>query len=123
MKTLLLIGSGGFLGSVLRYLISQYIQLRYLADFPYGTFVVNVAGCFIIGTLFGFSEKGVLSDEWRMFLATGICGGFTTFSAFSNETMVLMRDGQVFIALVYVAASISIGLAATFAGMAAARMF
>lgn len=123
MKTAFIIGMGGFIGSVLRYITSQFIQLKYLSDFPYGTFAVNIIGCFTIGLLFAFSQKGYLPDEWRLFLATGICGGFTTFSAFSNESLVLMREGQVFIALTYIAGSVLIGVAATFAGMSLARLF
>jgi len=123
MKVMLLIGTGGFIGSVLRYLASQYIQVRHLTSFPYGTLTVNVVGCFLIGLLFGLTLKGNLSSEWRMFLATGVCGGFTTFSAFSNETIELMREEQVLIAIAYVFASVLLGLSATFIGIALTKLF
>ncbi len=122
MKTMLIIGMGGFIGSVLRYMTTQFIQLKYLTNFPYGTLAVNVAGCFIIGVLFGLSLSGKITSQWRMFLATGICGGFTTFSAFSQETVMLMREEQVFLALLYITSSVLIGLAATFMGIALARL-
>lgn len=122
MKILALIGAGGFIGSILRYLIARFIQDKVFSFFPFGTLGVNVTGCFIIGVLFTLTEKGSLTSEWRLFLATGICGGFTTFSAFSNETIGLLRDGQMLPAFLYVAASILFGLAATFAGMALPKL-
>ncbi len=118
MRILLLIGAGGFIGSALRYLASQFIQNKFLSAFPFGTFGVNVLGCFAIGLIFALAEKGNLSAEWRLFLATGICGGFTTFSAFSIETISLMKDGQLAPAFIYIVASVALGLAATFLGIA-----
>ena len=116
-----MIGVGGFIGSILRYLLAQFVQGRFLSAFPFGTLVVNIIGCFVIGLIYGASEKGALSAEWRLFLATGICGGFTTFSAFSNETVALLRGGQALYAAAYVTASILIGLAATFTAISLAR--
>jgi CrcB protein len=116
MKLLLIIGAGSFLGGIMRYLFSLMIQSRILSTFPYGTLSVNLIGCFVIGVVFALSEKTNMSGEWRMFLATGICGGFTTFSAFSHETFGLLRDGQFFSAGMYVAASVILGLVATFLG-------
>ena len=123
MKVLFLIGTGGFIGSVLRYLTSQAIQGKLLSTFPFGTLGVNIIGCFIIGVVFELSEKVNLSSEWRLFLATGICGGFTTFSAFSTETLSLLRDGQMLPAFLYISASILLGLAATFSGIALPKLF
>jgi CrcB protein len=81
-KQLLLVGFGGFIGSVGRYLLSGLITKGFPNSFPIGTFTVNVLGCLIIGVIYGISERfGWLTQEWRLFLATGICGGFTTFSA------------------------------------------
>lgn len=117
MKLLILIGAGSFIGGICRYLSTQFIQNKFLSAFPYGTLWVNVTGCFIIGLIFGLSEKANLPAEWRLFLATGFCGGFTTFSAFSNETLALLRDGQFWSAAWYVAASVFLGLLATFAGI------
>jgi fluoride exporter len=121
MRIILLIGTGGFIGSVFRYLLAQFVQGKFLSAFPFGTMAVNIIGCFLIGLIFGASEKGVLNQEWRLFLATGICGGFTTFSSFSNETVALLRGGQTWYAFSYVAASLIIGLAATFAAIALSK--
>ena len=122
MRILLLIGSGGFLGGVSRYLLSQIIQSRSGSAFPFGTLGVNILGCFIIGIVFGLSERGNLSAEWRLFLATGICGGFTTFSAFSNETFAMLHDGQLFHGFIYITASVIIGILATFIGFTLFKM-
>jgi CrcB protein len=116
MQTLLLIGTGGFIGSVLRYLVALLFQNKAFSAFPYGTLTVNVVGCFVIGVVFAFAEKGNLSTDWRLFLATGICGGFTTFSAFSIETVALMKAGQVVPAALYIVASVGLGVAATLLG-------
>ena len=116
MKTLLLIGTGGFIGTVFRYLLSQFIQSKVLSAFPFGTLGVNVLGCFIIGIVFALSERTNMHPEWRLFLATGICGGFTTFSAFTNETFGLLRDGQLWYASIYIIVSVVIGVLSTFIG-------
>jgi CrcB protein len=116
MRILLLIGTGSFIGGVLRYSISQFVQTKFLSAFPFGTLGVNILGCFAIGIVFALSEKTNMSPELRLFLATGICGGFTTFSAFSNETYSLMRDGQLFYASAYITSSVLFGLFATFIG-------
>ncbi|MDO9138686.1 MAG: fluoride efflux transporter CrcB [Lutibacter sp.] len=116
MRILLLIGTGSFIGGVLRYALSQFVQTKFLSAFPFGTLGVNILGCFAIGIVFALSEKTNMSPEMRLFLATGICGGFTTFSAFSNETFSLMRDGQLFYASAYITSSVLFGLLATFIG-------
>ncbi|HEY9169007.1 MAG TPA: fluoride efflux transporter CrcB [Lutibacter sp.] len=116
MRILLLVGTGSFIGGVLRYTLSQIIQTKFLSTFPFGTLGVNILGCFVIGLVFALSEKTNMSPEMRMFLATGICGGFTTFSAFSNETFSLMRDGQLLYASAYITSSVLFGLFATFIG-------
>jgi len=123
MKFLLLVGAGSFIGGVLRYLMTLWVQSRFLSVFPFGTLAVNVVGCFAIGLIFGFAEKTNLATEWRLFLATGICGGFTTFSAFSNETLNLIREEQYAYALIYIVLSVIVGLLATFLGYALARFF
>lgn len=117
MKILLAIGIGSFLGGISRYLLSQFIQTKFLSAFPFGTLAVNILGCLLIGVVFGLSDKGNLSQEWRLFLATGVLGGFTTFSAFSNETVNMLRDGQFWYAAAYIVSSIILGLLATFIGM------
>ena len=126
MKNLFIIGVGGFIGSAARYLLSSWVQDRFInstvAGFPFGTLGVNILGCFIIGLIFGYSVKFDLREEWRFFLITGICGGFTTFSAFSIE-MVKLREGNMMSALSYMSASILLGLSATWAGIMSFRLF
>jgi fluoride exporter len=118
IKTLLLIGSGGFLGSISRYLASRLLQINFPSAFPYGTFFVNISGCFLIGLIYGFSERSsVLTPGWKMFLAVGFCGGFTTFSTFANENLALLRDGDFFHFFIYTGLSVFLGIAATFLGV------
>lgn len=117
MKILLLIGTGSFIGGVSRYLTSMWVQEKFVTPFPYGTLTVNIIGCFIIGLIFGAAERFSVSNEWRLFLATGICGGFTTFSAFSSETLSLLRTGHYPSAFLYVLLSVVLGLIATFIGI------
>ena len=116
MKTTLLIGVGSFIGGAGRYLISKTIQTQILSSFPWGTFAVNVAGCFLIGAVMGWSLKSNLTENWQLFLTTGILGGFTTFSAFSLESIRLIQNGNAMIAIFYIALSVLVGLAATFIG-------
>ena len=107
---LLVIGAGGFIGSVLRYVVGGSVQtLSQSIAFPYGTLAVNILGCFCIGFL---SE---LFDT-RAFLVVGILGGFTTFSAFGNETMNLVRDGEAALALMNIGAQVLLGLGAVWLG-------
>jgi CrcB protein len=117
MKIVLMIGLGSFIGGASRYLVTLAIQNKFLSTYPYGTFAVNIIGCFLIGVVYGLSERGNINVEWRLFLATGILGGFTTFSSFSNETVSMLRDAQYWQAFSYIATSIIIGLAATFGGI------
>jgi fluoride exporter len=117
MKIILLIGIGSFIGGIFRYLLSLFIQNKFLSAFPFGTLTVNIIGCFLIGIIFGLSERGNITIEWRLFLVTGFLGGFTTFSSFSNETVALFRDGQLWHAFTYIITSVAIGLLATFTGI------
>jgi CrcB protein len=117
MKIVLLVGLGSFIGGMCRYLVTLVIQNKFLSTFPYGTLAVNIIGCFLIGIIYGFSERGNMNAELRMFLATGIMGGFTTFSSFSNDTVSMLRDAQYWPAFTYIALSVFIGLAATFVGI------
>ena len=114
MKIILAIGAGSFIGGVSRHLLSLLIQAKTTTNFPFATLTVNIIGCFFIGIVFGFFDKGQISNEWKLFLATGILGGFTTFSAFSNETFVLFREGHTNDATLYILASVFLGLAATY---------
>lgn len=122
MKILLLIGLGGFVGSILRFLISETIQTKSVGTFPYGTLAVNLIGCFVIGVIFALVSKTSVSSELKYFLATGLIGGFTTFSAFSFETFALFRAGQIWNAALYIILSVSLGLVATMLGFQAFRL-
>jgi CrcB protein len=122
IKLILLVGTGSFIGGVLRYLISFPLLHKYPHGFPWGTLMVNILGCFLIGLLYGYVNKVSLAGEWRMFLATGVLGGFTTFSAFSNETITLFNNGQSGSAALYVGSSVIIGLLATVFGMYLTRL-
>ena len=114
IKNLLLVGLGGSIGSMVRYAASFLIRSKL---FPYATLSVNITGSFIIGLVFamGIKETG-LSNNWKLFLATGICGGFTTFSAFSLENMGLLQTGKIGMAVTYILVSIVLGILATFVG-------
>ncbi len=118
MRILFLIGAGSFIGGIFRYLLSQCVHAKFFAKFPLGTLIVNIIGCFCIGLFFGLANKINFSNEWKLFLVTGLLGGFTTFSAFSNDTVLLFKDGQVLYAAIYIFSSIFLGLAATFIGNA-----
>lgn len=116
MKTILYIALGGAIGSVLRYLTSQVLS-KY-EGFPYGTFAANAIGCLLIGLFFGYFEKqNALSQDLKFFLITGLCGGYTTFSTFSNENIQLLHNNQIGTALFYTASSIVIGFTATWLGI------
>lgn len=116
MKLTLIVGAGSFLGGIARYLLSTLIQQKNTTHFPFGTFAVNLIGCFVIGCLFGLFERSHVNQEWRLLLVTGFLGGFTTFSAFSAEAHSLFRTGHAVTALIYVTASVVCGIALTYLG-------
>ncbi len=113
------VGIGGAAGSSLRYVVSNLIQSQTSSGFPFGTLLVNVIGCLIIGLLIGASMSAPvkLNENLRLLLATGFCGGFTTFSAFSAESVVLFDKGEFGLAATYILSSIVLGLVATVAGI------
>jgi CrcB protein len=106
MTRLLLVGLGGFVGTLGRYWLSGLIARRYGETFPYGTLVVNALGCFVIGFLFYFFyERGLTSPTSRTVIFIGVLGGFTTFSSYGLQTFTLLKDGEVLLALANIAAS------------------
>ena len=122
MKNLLVIFLGGGIGSIGRYLLGTAIQRLTATPFPAGTFLVNITGCFLIGLFYGLINRHAwLTVEWRLFLVTGICGGYTTFSSFSYEAVNLAREGYWLNFVAYVLLSVVLGLLATVGGAALAR--
>ena len=118
MRNLLFVGIGGFIGALLRYLVSGYVQnLSHRIDFPYGTLVVNVAGCFLIGALSQLVElQFEMTAEFRLLLLVGVLGSFTTYSTFSNETISLLQDQRAALAMMNIGLHLVLGLAAVVAG-------
>ena len=117
IRSIFIAGLGGFIGTVLRFLISRYMQLHYMSVFPWGTFIANILGCFLIGIFFGISEKGnFMSPEWRIFLTVGLCGGFTTFSSFSNDALMLLQNKEILRFALYSGLSFFIGLVTVYVG-------
>ena len=119
MTNILLVGLGGFIGSVARYKLGGWVlHLTVQEKFHFGTFAVNVVGCLIAGVLAGLVEKHELFNaETRLFLFTGLLGGFTTFSAFGLETMFLLRRGEPWVAAIYAGASVLLGVTAVWLGI------
>ena len=123
MKNLLLIGLGGFIGSIARFLVSKLNNRVEWLSIPMGTLAVNVIGSFLIGFLIGISEKSpILTVELRMFLMVGLCGGFTTFSSFTGENLMLMRNGQFLPLFLYTGLSILLGFTAVYFGYISTKL-
>lgn len=118
IKNVLLVGLGGGIGSMARYLCQRWFATSYVSSFPWGTFTVNIIGCLAIGIFWGLSFKSFNTNEsGKLFLMTGLCGGFTTFSAFTLEGVSFLREQKLALFFSYVAASVLIGLLATYIGM------
>ena len=122
--SLLYVALGGALGSISRYLLGAWtLTLGKNIDFPYGTLAVNLIGCFVIGFLSQLVEtRSSFTAEARAFIFIGLLGGFTTFSAFGNDTINLLREGRMFHALANVAANVIVGLALIWFGRTAADL-
>jgi CrcB protein len=119
MRALLFVGIGGGLGSIFRYAISVFIGKHVPLAFPMGTLLVNLSGCFLIGVFYSMiARNAAFNPDWRLFLITGICGGYTTFSTFSYDGLILLKQGSSLSLMIYVLGSVVGGLLATFAGVA-----
>ena len=115
MKAILLVGAGGFLGSITRYLVGNWVtKAQLLSTGLPATLVVNILGCFLIGLLIGYTER--LPKDFLLLATTGFCGGFTTFSTFSLDSLKMLQKGEYLLAFIYVGLSVVVGLAATWLG-------
>ena len=115
IRNIILVGVGGGVGSILRYVISYLIKSN---SFPYSTLVINVIGSMILGALFGLSLKNENWDAgWKAFMTAGFCGGFTTFSAFSYENVLMLQQGKIGLSLIYTVSSIVAGILAAYFGL------
>ena len=122
IKNILLVGFGGGIGSIARYCCQKLVAVYNHSHFPWGTFAVNVVGCLLIGLFWGLSIKSFSDNEtWKLLLMTGLCGGFTTFSAFTLEGIGLLRGNHTGLFFLYVGGSVIVGLLATFIGMEISR--
>ncbi len=123
VKSILAVGLGSFAGGAARYLVMRWVQIKVTGGFPLGTMVVNVAGCFVLGLMAGvLGRLGVTNGYVKLFLTAGFCGGFTTFSTFMGDNMVLARAGDVAGMAANMALSIAAGAAAMWLGGCVARI-
>ncbi|MEG1546257.1 MAG: fluoride efflux transporter CrcB [Bacteroides sp.] len=116
MRTLIYVFLGGGTGSVLRYVCQQVIGQGFVGSFPLGTFFVNIVGSFLIGIFYTLSARFNLSVEMRMLLTVGLCGGFTTFSTFSSDSLNLLKGELYGVFTLYALLSVVIGISFAFAG-------
>lgn len=122
IKAMILVGCGGFAGSCMRYLVGRWASVWFSGCFPMGTLLVNLAGCFLIGIMFGLFEKyDLLSADVNLLLVTGFCGGFTTFSTFANDLWTMGSKGDWAIGLVYFCLSVIFGVLLVWGGRAIVR--
>lgn len=123
MFKLLAVAVGGSIGATTRYLVSTWAAERFGADFPYGTLIVNVVGCFIIGAFMtATTERFIVNPYWRLIVTVGFVGGLTTFSSFSYESFKLLEDGSVTLVIYNILLNFSFGFLATWLGISAARL-
>ena len=117
LKSILLVGIGSFFGGALRYAVSVFMKNLCSQGFPWGTLLVNLVGCFAFGVIFAlFGRYGSTNSGWCLLLTTGVCGGFTTFSTFANESLQMAQNGNIGSFVGYVATSLIVGLALTALG-------
>jgi fluoride exporter len=115
---ILIVALGGSLGSIARYIGAKTIDSHFNANFPAGTFSVNIIGSFAIGIIYAIVARKTGSDNWALFLGTGFCGGFTTFSAFAFENISLINQRMAMTSILYIVSSVALGLLAVVGGMA-----
>jgi len=119
MKTAFIVFAGSGIGGVARFAVQSWVAGLAQFTFPVGTFIVNLAGCFLIGLFYALGDKGnLLTPEWRIGLTTGFCGGFTTFSTFAFENTILMRTGDYLYFALYISLSVLLGVTGVFLGIA-----
>ncbi len=121
IHSILLVGFGSFLGGICRFLSTRLACAHLSGMFPFGTFAVNIAGCFLIGIFYGLSEHG-FSPSVRLFFTVGFCGGFTTFSTFASESLQLVKAENVLAFALYASLSVFLGILAVHAGNLATRI-
>ena len=122
IKEILIVGVGSAVGGIFRFLTGKLVMQLFQHPFPLATFIINIAGSFLIGTVYAmFGKSGNMGPTTLLFLATGICGGFTTFSAFSYENILLMRNGHYLLSITYISGSVLLGLLATLLGYSVAK--
>ncbi|MDR2122557.1 MAG: fluoride efflux transporter CrcB [Flavobacteriaceae bacterium] len=123
IKHLFFVGSGGALGSILRYLAAICISKHYSGGFPLATFLINISGCVFIGLFIGLAERfQFISTDTKLFLVTGLCGGYTTFSAFSSENLQLFQNGNHLTMVSYIFFSVLLGIAGVWLGILLSRI-
>ena len=124
MMEILSVAVGGALGAVCRYLLGNFISRMSGSALPWGTFAINIIGCFCMGLLMTLIvERGLLPAAWRLFLCVGLLGGFTTFSTFSNDGLILMKQGFYGLFATYTLLSILLGIFAALGGSIVGRTF
>jgi len=123
LRNIFIVGTGGFIGSVMRYLLQIVVEKGLESTFPFGTFIANISGSFVIGMVYAVAEKGnLMSPDWRLFLTVGLCGGYTTFSSFSYNNLNLLRDNSVFYFLLNTGGSLFLGIFAVYLGIVITRL-
>ncbi|HVZ16922.1 MAG TPA: fluoride efflux transporter CrcB [Terriglobales bacterium] len=123
MSKYVIVGVGGFLGAITRFWLGVYVGTRLGSRFPYGTFIINISGSFLIGLVLTIlAERSTLSPNWRYLIPIGFIGAYTTFSTFEFETLRAMQDGQIAIGLMNVIGSVTMGFIAVWLGVITAKL-
>ncbi len=120
-RTILIVGTGGFIGSVMRYLLQVFIENKLLSTFPLATLIANITGSFIIGVVFALAEKSLMNSDWRIFMSVGICGGFTTFSAFAFNNFNMIKEHTWNQLLLNIGGTMILGILAVYLGIILVR--